>query len=153
MPFLSRWIRRRLGMLTRAGYFMLGASWWAVAQAQQVVTAQSGVAYDMSQIAPQSWFYVVMAAGIGGMAKLLGDLPSLELKGWRTAAELSAGMFLSVVTGLVLYLLILVFIPDRAQPSGPLVCVIAFLGGMGGKRTLDEILKRMNKEIAERTVP
>lgn len=155
MPPLINWMRLHSGPIVACCYFVLGATWWATAQAQQVAAHQSGVAYDMAKIAPESWFYVMVAALIGGITKLLGDLtgPDLRMKGWKTAFELGAGLFFSLVAGIAVYLLILAFVPSRFEPSGPLVCVLTFIAGYGGKRTLDEILKRQNKEIAEREFP
>lgn len=154
MARVKWWMHRRMAMILKMGYFTLGASWWwTVAHAQQATIQKSGVAYDMAQIDPGSWFWVLLAAGIGGMVKLLGDLPTIELKGWRTSAELIGGMILSIVAGGAVYLLILAFVPVKYEPSGPFVCILSFIAGYGGKRTLDEILKRGNKEIAEINLP
>lgn len=154
MARVKWWMHRRMAMLLRIGYFSLGACWfWTVAHAQQVASSKSGVGYDMAQIEPSSWFWVLTAAAIGGLVKLLGDIPTLDMKGWRTSVELVGGMVMSVVAGGAIYLLILSFVPTKYEPSGPLVCVLSFIAGYGGKRTLDELLKRQNKQIAEAEIP
>lgn len=145
MPWLNEW--------KRTGYVCLGLMWVSAAVGQ-TATMSSGVAYDMAQIQPMSWLYVVVASLIGGLTKALSDVtsPTFTSRGWRLAAEWGAGLFMGVVAGLLLFLTVM-STPDRFHPSGPLVCILAFVGGYGGKRIVDAYLKRTEREIEERPLP
>lgn len=146
MPWLKGW--------ANAGHVVLGLMWVSVAAGQSAVMAGSGVAYDMAQIQPMSWAYVVAASLIGGLTKALSDMtsPTFTARGWRLVREWSLGLFMGVVAGLLLFLTIM-STPERFHPSGPLVCILAFIGGYGGKRIVDAYLKRTEREIEERPIP